>query len=102
REDDVLKIVVAPDSFKGSISSLEAASVMQKAISEVDSTIHVIAKPMADGGEGTLQALLNDGKGKEISVTCTGPLGEQVATSYGIFQSKIAVIECAAIAGLEQ
>ncbi|WP_088052434.1 glycerate kinase [Virgibacillus dakarensis] len=97
-----MNIVVAPDSFKGSLTSVEASEIMKSAILNVDSGYSVTMKPMADGGEGTLESLLKARNGERIEVDCTGPLGDKVTTSYGIINGKTAVIECANIVGLTQ
>ncbi|MTW85986.1 glycerate kinase [Virgibacillus dakarensis] len=97
-----MNIVVAPDSFKGSLTSVEASEIMKSAILNVDSGHSVTMKPMADGGEGTLESLLNATNGERIEVDCTGPLGDNITTSYGIINGKTAVIECANIVGLTQ
>ena len=95
-----MKIVLAPDSFKGSLSSSEVTQVMERAIKDVDATHTVVSKPMADGGEGTIEAMLISRKGRKVNVRCTGPLGEPVESSYVLFNSNEAVIELAEIAGL--
>ncbi|RLL46462.1 glycerate kinase [Oceanobacillus piezotolerans] len=97
-----MNIILAPDSFKGSLTALEAAETMREAILDVNESHHVIMKPMADGGEGTLDVMLASAEGKRVTVSCTGPLGEKIQTSYGILESKQAVIELASIAGLTQ
>lgn len=70
-----MKIVIAPDSFKGSFSATEAAKAMEKGVLEVFPKANVTLKPMADGGEGTLDSILSAIKGEKIHVPCTGPLG---------------------------
>ena len=97
-----MKIVLAPDSFKGSLTAKEATDLMKSAIHDVNRGIQIVKKPMADGGEGTIHALLEAMDGDTIPVTCTGPLGKRIETEYGIIDSKTAVIECANIAGLLQ
>ena len=97
-----MKIVVAPDSFKGSLTSIEVASIIKAAIKSVDSNYEVGMKPMADGGEGTLESLLSSTEGERVFVTCTGPLGQSVQTSYAILRGDTAIIEGASIAGLPQ
>ncbi|MGY0691446.1 glycerate kinase [Virgibacillus sp. FSP13] len=97
-----MNIVVAPDSFKGSLTSVEASEIMKSAIMNVDPSHFITIKPMADGGEGTLESLLNASDGERIDVKCTGPLGKNIITSYGIINSNTAVIECANIVGLTQ
>ena len=73
-----MKIVVAIDSFKGSLSSLEAGNAVKESILKIDPNIDVVLKPIADGGEGTVDAL-SDGLGGEIIKTkVKGPLLEEV------------------------
>ncbi|MGM8366749.1 glycerate kinase [Virgibacillus sp. W0181] len=97
-----MNIILAPDSYKGSLTAIEVAETMKRAIVNVNHTYKVFIKPMADGGEGTIEAMLASRKGKKISVSCTGPLGDAIQTSYAIFNSDLAVIELASIAGLIQ
>lgn len=97
-----MKIILAPDSFKGSLSAIKVAQTMQKAIKDIDDTNDIVLKPMADGGEGTMEAMLSSIPGEKISIACVGPLGEKINTHYAILESKKAVIELAAIAGLIQ
>ncbi|AQQ52390.1 glycerate kinase [Planococcus lenghuensis] len=97
-----MKIVIAPDSFKGSLSAAEAAGAMAKAIRQIDGEISVVSKPMADGGEGTMEALLTATTGKRVPVTCTGPIGEKINTYYARIGTDTAIIENASIAGLIQ
>lgn len=97
-----MKIVLAPDSYKGSLSAIQASKTMKKAVKCILPASKVIEKPMADGGEGTLDALLTAREGKRISITITGPLGKKCSTTYAIVEEKIAIIECATIAGLVQ
>ncbi|MRH42751.1 glycerate kinase [Aquibacillus halophilus] len=96
-----MKIVIAPDSYKGSLSSIDAANIMNRAVTEVGGH-HGIIKPMADGGEGTVESLLASSKGERVPIRCTGPLGEQIDTYYAILDDTTAVMECANIAGLVQ
>lgn len=97
-----MNIVIAPDSFKGSLTSIEATDVIEKAITDYNPNFLVTKKPMADGGEGTIDSLLSTIKGEMIPLQCTGPLGEEISTSYAIVEGNTAVIECASIAGLPQ
>lgn len=97
-----IKFVVAPDSFKESLSAFEAAKAMKDGIKKVfkDSNIELI--PMADGGEGTLEVIINSQKGEMKNLNVTGPLGEKVQAKYGyIEKDKKAVIEVAKACGLE-
>ncbi|ENH97873.1 glycerate kinase [Gracilibacillus halophilus YIM-C55.5] len=96
-----MEIVVAPDSFKGSLTSIEVAQTMKAAIDRFGKDTTII-KPMADGGEGTIAAILASTEGEEINVTTSGPLGTPIQTSYAIIDKHIAVIETAKHAGLTQ
>ena len=96
-----MKIVVAMDSFKGSLTSLAAGAAVREAILAVDDRADVSVFPLADGGEGTVEALIFAMHGQKITVTVTGPLGEPVTAAYGVIpESNTAVIEMAAAAGL--
>jgi glycerate 2-kinase len=97
-----MKIILAPDSFKGSLTALEVAETMRNAILEINKNHEVVMKPMADGGEETMEAMLVSGNGKKVTVYCTGPLGEKIKTSYAILDSNRAVIELAMTSGLVQ
>lgn len=96
------KIIIAPDSFKDSMTATQAAEIMRNAVVEILPDWKVMMKPMADGGEGTLDALLESSGGVRVPISCTGPLGEKIQTSYGIVSEKTAIIEYATIAGLTQ
>jgi glycerate 2-kinase len=96
-----MKIVVAPDSFKGSMLSADASRSIQKALLEIDSTIEVVNLPMADGGEGTVDAILAAVGGEKIIKTVEDPLGRPVEAAFGWIKSqKTAVVETAAASGL--
>ncbi|MCA1010481.1 glycerate kinase [Halobacillus halophilus] len=95
-----MKVVFAPDSFKGSLTSVQVSEIMKQAFLAVNPETETILKPMADGGEGTLDALSKASDPQKVSLTCTGPLGEKVESSYIEFEDQRAVIEGAAIAGL--
>ncbi|MCA1029488.1 glycerate kinase [Bacillus timonensis] len=96
-----MKIVIAPDSFKGSLTALEAGLTIQEAILAELPNVHIDVIPMADGGEGTLETLIFATKGKRLQIEVTGPLGEKISTEYGVLgDGKTVVIEMANIAGL--
>lgn len=97
-----MKIVVAPDSYKGSLTAVEVASVMRDAILAVDERIEVVVKPMADGGEGTLDSLIDATGSEKVAVLCSGATGRQQTSYFGITPEQTALIEMANIAGLEQ
>ena len=96
-----MKIVVAVDSFKGSLSSLEAGSAISEGIHKVMDDVEVVVRPLADGGEGTVEALALGMNGRIENVKVTGPLGDMVEASYGIIdETKTAIIEMSAAAGI--
>lgn len=96
-----MKIVVAPDSFKGSLSAGDVCRAVARGIRAVWPDADVHAVPMADGGEGTVQALVDATGGRLVEMTVTGPLGEPVRAAYGILgDGRTAVIEMAAASGL--
>lgn len=95
-----MKITVAPDSFKGSLSATHAAKIIKKAIKNSLSSAQVTLKPMADGGEGTLDTLIDVLGGKKINIVCKGPLGNNINIYYGIINEETAIIEIAKICGL--
>ena len=96
-----MKIVIAPDSFKGSLTSIEASRIINQAILDSDSTVETVQIPMADGGEGTVDAVLWNRDGEKISCRVHDPLGRFIDATYGwIENEKTAIIETAAASGL--
>lgn len=96
-----MKIVTAIDSFKGSMTSVEAGKAFAKGAKRVDSDIDVIVRPLADGGEGTVEALIEGMNGKREFVVVTGPFGNPVNCEYGIIgETQTAVIEMSGAAGI--
>lgn len=119
-----VKVVVAIDSWKGSLGSLEAAASIAEGVQRVFPEAEVLVRPLADGGEGTVEALVLGMNGRMETVQVTGPLGTSVEASYGIIEelkegcvereddvgqescdrtmerTKIAIIEMAAAAGI--
>lgn len=96
-----MRIVIAMDSFKGSLSSMAAARAVKQAVIKWDKAAKVTIYPMADGGEGTVEALAAGMGGRIVQIPVTGPLGEAVSARYCILpDEKTAVIEMAAAAGL--
>ena len=96
-----MKIILAPDSFKGSLTSMEVAVAMEKGIKRVVPGADCIKIPMADGGEGTVQSLIDAVGGELISCDVKGPAGRRVMACYGMLaDKKTAVIEMAAASGL--
>ncbi|ANB56689.1 glycerate kinase family protein [Anoxybacillus sp. B7M1] len=96
-----MKIVIAPDSFKESLAAIEVARAIEKGFREVFPEAEYVCMPMADGGEGTVQALVAATKGRIVEREVTGPLGEPVQACFGLLgDGKTAVIEMAAASGL--
>lgn len=96
-----MKILVAPDSYKGSLSALQVGTIIKDAFSRELPDLDVEIIPMADGGEGTLETLVFATKGNRIKVQARGPLQQSIETEFGVLgDGKTAVIEVAAISGL--
>ncbi|MCT2345802.1 glycerate kinase [Niallia taxi] len=96
-----MKIVLAPDSFKESLSALQVAESIERGFKQVLPNAEYVKVPMADGGEGTVQSLVDATGGRIIKKTVTGPLGEAAEAFFGILgNEKTAVIEMAAASGL--
>lgn len=96
-----MKVVVAIDSLKGSLTSLEAGNAIRAGIEKVMKDAEVIVRPLADGGEGTVEALTLGMNGHLETVTVTGPLGEKVDCVYGILgDQKTAIVEMSGAAGI--
>ena len=100
-----MKVVVAIDSFKGSLSSMEAGQAIAEGVKRVYQNAEIVVRPLADGGEGTVEALVEGMGGIFVTKEVTGPLGEKVEAVYGIIESKddlskTAIIEMSAAAGI--
>ena len=96
-----MNITIAIDSFKGSLSSMEAGQAVAEGIRRVMPSAGIRIRPLADGGEGTTEALTAGLGGELKSLTVTGPLGRPVTASYGLIRErKMAVLEMASAAGL--
>ena len=96
-----MKAVIAIDSLKGSLSSIEAGQAIAEGIRKADAKADVVIRPLADGGEGTVEALVCGMNGTLQHVKVTGPLGEPVVCEYGIIdETKTAVIEMSGAAGI--
>ncbi len=97
-----MKIVIAPDSYKESLSALEVASAIEAGFREIYPDAEYIKLPVADGGEGTVEAMVAATQGRVIQVEVTGPLGEVVPGFFGVSgDERCAFIEMAAASGLE-
>ena len=96
-----MKIVAAIDSFKGSISSLEAGYAVSSGFRSVNNSAEVVVCPLADGGEGTVEALAEGMNGRLYTITVTGPLGTPVSCTYAVIEETMtAVIEMSGAAGI--
>lgn len=96
-----MKVVVAVDSFKGSMTSMEAGYAVAEGIHRAEPQAEVCVRPLADGGEGTVDALVCGMNGEIRRIEVTGPLGQPVVCEYGIIrESETAVIEMSAAAGI--
>lgn len=96
-----MKIVIAPDSFKGNLTSLEVAKAIEKGVRRVSPKARCTRVPMADGGEGTVQSLVDATGGRFVRKKVRGPAGRPVTARYGLLADKTtAVIEMAEASGL--
>lgn len=96
-----MKIIIAPDSFKGCMSAEQAAKAMERGIRRALPQAECVLVPMADGGEGTVQSLVDATGGELLETTVTGPLGTPVRAQYGMLgDGRTAVIEMAAASGI--
>ncbi len=83
-----MKVVIAPQAFKGSISALDAARAMAEGVARVLGDAEVVLVPVADGGDGTLETLVDGSGGLIRSARVTGPLGDELTASWGAMGSR--------------
>ena len=96
-----MKIVIAPDSFKGSLSALDVSKAIERGVKNVLPDAETVKLPMADGGEGTVEALVAITNGRIEKQHVHDPLGNEIEAHYGILgDGKTAVIEMASASGL--
>ena len=96
-----MKVVIAPDSYKGSLTAMEVANCIEEGIKRYNKNIDVVKVPMADGGEGTVQALVDATGGRIINLKVCDPLLREVDSFYGILgDDNTAIIEMAAASGI--
>jgi len=95
-----MKAVIAIDSFKGSLTSSEAGNAAAEGIRRVFPGADIVVRPVADGGEGTVQALVSGMNGEYVTAEVRDPLGRRITAEYGILPGNTAVIESAAASGL--
>jgi len=97
-----MKIVIATDSFKGTLRADEACEIIAGAIRESAPNVQLVLKPMADGGEGTARAMIKAANGRWIPRTVMGPMPEmRVEAGFAWFEDKTALVEMASASGLE-
>ena len=95
------KVVVAIDSFKGSLNTFRAGNAVKEGVLQVYKDVNVVISPIADGGEGTVDAIISGGNGEMTEITVHNPLGNMIQAGYGIIpKTKTAVIEMSAAAGI--
>lgn len=97
---ELKNIVIASDSFKGSLSSLEVADAVKKGIESEYPSANVECYGVADGGEGTVDAIIGSTTGKIIKVAVSDPLGRSIMGYYGVTPDDVVVIETATASGL--
>lgn len=96
-----MKVIVAPNSFKGSLSAAQAAAAIARGVREAAPDAEVIEIPVADGGEGTVDALVSARNGTYQEVEVEGPLGDPVRATYGLIEGgRTGVVELASASGL--
>lgn len=96
-----MRVVIAMDSFKGSMTSMEAGNAAAQGIRRAAPEAEILVRPLADGGEGTVEATVGGRSGKMRRICATGPLGKPVSCEYGVIEEmKTAVIEMSAAAGI--
>ena len=101
KKQGTLKIAVAPDSFKGTLSAMEAATCIEQGLRRAMKNITVRKIAMADGGEGTVSAIVESTGGRNVRRTVRDPLGRKVKATFGVSgDGRMAVIEMAAASGL--
>ena len=98
----VNKIILAPCSFKGSLSALEVCQHLEKGIKKAlpANQLEIISIPIADGGEGLVECLLATKSGKLIKPKVKDPIGREIESFYGLTEDNTAIIEMAAASGL--
>jgi glycerate kinase len=97
-----MAIILAFDSYKDSLTSSQAASCFSRGFKKVNRTMALRSIQLSDGGEGFLDAMLQDGKGRRFKRTVSGPLGRPCTAAFGMRPGKVGIIEMASASGLEQ
>ncbi|MDD3520480.1 MAG: glycerate kinase [Actinomycetota bacterium] len=96
----MLKILIACDKYKGSLTANQVCNTIAGVIKDLDESVIIETNPMADGGDGTLETLVESLGGKYIKAVVKDPLGKDIETKFGMLKSNIAVIEMASASGL--
>jgi len=97
-----MKIVLAPDKFKGCMRSPQICEILKRAFKEVFPDAEIVSIPLADGGEGTVEAIVSAANGEMRQVAVSGPLGKPVEARFGLYNSgRSAVMEMASASGIE-
>ena len=95
------KIIIAPDSFKGSLTSIEVANAIEEGIKKIIPSCDIVKLPIADGGEGTMDTLVTALGGKKIKIKAHNPLMRAIEVEYGLVENgKTAILEMAIVSGL--
>jgi len=98
---NIMKVAIAPDSFKGSMTAMQAAECIERGLKRALSGVTCRKIPMADGGEGTVRAIVDATRGRFIRRTVQDPLGRKIRSVFGISgDGKTAIIEMAAASSL--
>lgn len=96
-----MKVVISPDSFKGTLTALEAARAIEKGVKQVDENIETLLLPVADGGEGTMETLVLATNGRYIKTTVLDPLDREIEATFGVLGNQTTcVIEMASASGI--
>lgn len=97
-----MKVIIAPDSFKGSLTAIEASEAIAKGVKHASPSAETVLIPMADGGEGTVSALVRARHGQTRLCVAHNPYGEEITAAYGVIEKgRVAVIEVAAASGIQ-
>lgn len=94
------RVVIAPDKFRGSLTAAQAAEIIAEAVQQADPSLEPVLRPVADGGEGTVEAAIAAGA-QAHQETVSGPQGELVTATWAMLPGRIAVIECAQASGID-
>lgn len=96
-----MKVIISPDSYKGTLSAIEVANAMQAGIMDVDPSIETVILPVADGGEGTLESLIASTDGQYMPEHVLDPMGREIEARYGVLgDNETCVIEMAQASGI--